>query len=341
MSKPPLAPSPDNRSGFDRSYVVEGILDDGSRDRIRIETETEGCEKNFTPDMGDSTFFRYKLKNGGHITSTHLTPPQDMTVTAESEDDNHIIIAQIALEGQTSFTFPGTEEFAVTPTQGQLFRYTGGVATYNLKGGSPIHTCGVSLYPEVFTRYLDNDIPDVLKPFLQDDVDGLLIAPFPVSQAMHSIISTGLDSGLGGTLQQMHMEGVALQYIALIADALRQAKTPPLPKLRQNDLEAADKVYDQLLTSLSETSSLSELAGSVGLSERRLTDAFREVYGGTVFEVMRNLRLEEARKLLEQKSMATKEVAWAVGYQHVSNFTNAFTDKFGTSPAKYAKTHCK
>jgi len=35
--------------------------------------------------------------------------------------------------------------------------------------------------------------------------------------------------------------------------------------------------------------------------------------------------------------MAIKEVAWEVGYNHSTNFSTAFNQKYGVSPAEFAK----
>jgi len=57
--------------------------------------------------------------------------------------------------------------------------------------------------------------------------------------------------------------------------------------------------------------------------------------------MVRDIRREEARKILEQSSMAVKEIAWEVGYEHNTNFTNAFSATLGTSQAAYAKHFAK
>ncbi|PHS78147.1 MAG: hypothetical protein COB59_08635 [Rhodospirillaceae bacterium] len=96
-------------------------------------------------------------------------------------------------------------------------------------------------------------------------------------------------------------------------------------------------IHDKLCSTLCDAPRISELSEIAGLSERRLNAAFRKLYGGTIFETIRNLRLDEARKMLEQTDIAIKKIAWQVGYEHSTIFTNAFTAKFGTSPASYPR----
>lgn len=331
-----IPPSPSREAAIhEKGYTLDARLDDGTSDQVLV--DTAGLEQPVLDGaMGESAFYSYRLKNGGHINATKLTPPDDMTITAESEDENNIIIAQIALMGRTSFSYLDKQEQHISPLKGCLYRYVGGTSTYQLRGGEMIHTCGVSLFPHVLMRYLDNDVPESFQPLFNSDTDTPVFIPFPVSQAMQTVMKNALNSPLEGALQQMHMEGVALQYIALIADALRNDSNHCEASLRKSDLNAAHKVYEELKVLLREPPSMSELSESSGITERRLNKAFRELYDGTVFETLRDIRLGEARKMLEQTDMAIKEIAWKVGYEHNTNFTNAFTAKFGTSPAAYA-----
>ena len=60
------------------------------------------------------------------------------------------------------------------------------------------------------------------------------------------------------------------------------------------------------------------MALAAGLSERRLSAAFRLAFGAGPFEVLRDHRLEHARQALEQGGVSLKEVSFRVGYSHVS-----------------------
>jgi AraC-like DNA-binding protein len=82
---------------------------------------------------------------------------------------------------------------------------------------------------------------------------------------------------------------------------------------------------------------LGELAVAVGLSEKRLNTGFRLLFGATVFETLRNERLEHARIVLRSGEATLKEVAFRVGYNYVTNFVNAFTQRYGAPPRQYVE----
>ena len=67
------------------------------------------------------------------------------------------------------------------------------------------------------------------------------------------------------------------------------------------------------------------------MSHPKLNRCFRQVYGMTGFEYLRNERLNRARQMLDHGLNVT-ETAYAVGYESISHFSQAFKKQFGASP---------
>ncbi len=80
------------------------------------------------------------------------------------------------------------------------------------------------------------------------------------------------------------------------------------------------------------------LARNAGTNESKLSQAFRAVYGMTVFEYVRNRRMEEARRLLRRCNMSVTEIAFEVGYEHSCNFSVAYKRHFGVTPKSERST---
>lgn len=79
------------------------------------------------------------------------------------------------------------------------------------------------------------------------------------------------------------------------------------------------------------------LAKSVGTNTRRLNEAFRNCVGTTVFEYLREARMEQARQLLRDSSLPIQVLAADLGYDNPANFATAFRQRFGLSPREYRK----
>ncbi|GAB5519168.1 MAG: hypothetical protein RhofKO_14190 [Rhodothermales bacterium] len=68
---------------------------------------------------------------------------------------------------------------------------------------------------------------------------------------------------------------------------------------------------------------------------RRVNDAAG--YAPTI--VMREVRLDEAARLLREQAGTVSEVAYAVGFQSTSYFGRRFKEQFGATPSQYAASH--
>jgi AraC-like DNA-binding protein len=106
--------------------------------------------------------------------------------------------------------------------------------------------------------------------------------------------------------------------------------------LAARDHDAIHEARRRLLADMRRPPSLGELAVGVGLSEKQLNAGFRLVYGETVFGVLRNERLAHAQIVLQSEAASLKEIAFRVGYNHVTNFITAFTARYGAPPRQYA-----
>ena len=73
------------------------------------------------------------------------------------------------------------------------------------------------------------------------------------------------------------------------------------------------------------------LAELVGVSVRTLQRYFRARYDKTVSDWLRELRLDQAFKLVKN-CQSVKEVAFELGYKQPSHFTRDFKRKFGVPP---------
>jgi len=82
-------------------------------------------------------------------------------------------------------------------------------------------------------------------------------------------------------------------------------------------------------------SSVRELAGSVGLSARRLESLFRNETGAHIRHFIIEQRLRTAAHLLSTSDLSIKEIAYLIGYGHPSSFTRAFERRFVQSPKSF------
>ena len=81
--------------------------------------------------------------------------------------------------------------------------------------------------------------------------------------------------------------------------------------------------------------SLAALAKRVCLSPRHFVRRFKQAFAGTPAAFVENLRLDEARRRLSERTQTIENVASSVGFQSDDVFRRAFQRRFGVKPSSY------
>lgn len=77
------------------------------------------------------------------------------------------------------------------------------------------------------------------------------------------------------------------------------------------------------------------LTKEVGISRAQLHRKMKEMTGLPVSEFIRNIRLEQAVRLLEEQKINVTQVAYSVGFSNLAHFSTVFRKQFGVSPTEY------
>ncbi|WP_439182248.1 helix-turn-helix domain-containing protein [Carboxylicivirga taeanensis] len=82
---------------------------------------------------------------------------------------------------------------------------------------------------------------------------------------------------------------------------------------------------------------VNELAAAMGLSRSQLFRKLKEETHHSATVIIRDIRLEEALKLIEQEQYTIAEIAFQVGFNSPSYFNKCFHEKYGYAPGEYQK----
>lgn len=80
-----------------------------------------------------------------------------------------------------------------------------------------------------------------------------------------------------------------------------------------------------------------EKLNEVGITERRLTDIFKDEYGLTPKAYTDRLRLAEAKKILIDTDKKVIDIAYSVGFGSLSAFYKFFKKEEKITPSEYRK----
>ncbi|WP_058914012.1 helix-turn-helix transcriptional regulator [Entomohabitans teleogrylli] len=175
----------------------------------------------------------------------------------------------------------------------------------------------------------------------QDEILALLLQQWQASGAptflwpVPGYLLCGLDSfrhRSGPPLaRQMILEGVMLQLLGHCL-TLRQQQQVGRAQAASGERRRLENIRRLLEQQPEKDYTLNELAQLAAMSSSSLRSKFRHAYGHSVFDYLRDCRLELARRYLTQ-GYSVQQAAWMSGYQHATNFSTAFRRRYGIAPS--------
>lgn len=135
--------------------------------------------------------------------------------------------------------------------------------------------------------------------------------------------------------QRLWYQAKALEVASVLF--YRPASEDDLFCQRQKRLnqDRVQKVVAVLREDLAETPSLEEIGRRVGCSHFHLSRIFSQETGHSIFQHLRQLRMERAAELLREGRLNVTQVSLEVGYSSPSHFSMAFHETYGCCPGLY------
>ena len=159
---------------------------------------------------------------------------------------------------------------------------------------------------------------------LERGADAFLAKPFNMDE-LHGVI----DNLIQGRLR---LKG---KY----SGAQQQADKVERPEVKGNDEQLMERIMKAVNKNLGDSDfSVEMLTQEVGISRAQLHRKMKEMTGLSTSEFIRNIRLEQAARLLKEQKINVTQVAYTVGFSNLAHFSTIFRKHFGVSPSEYAET---
>jgi len=147
---------------------------------------------------------------------------------------------------------------------------------------------------------------------------------------MEEIVTEILINSQKGLLKRIFLESKTLELLHLELDFQTKKKYNS-----DNILKKAYRVENILQTNLHEQISIEQLARKVLLNQNILKNEFKKLFGETIFNYTKKLRMSKAKKLLIHTQKPIYEIADMVGYKNPTHFTAAFKKIEKKTPKQY------
>lgn len=148
-------------------------------------------------------------------------------------------------------------------------------------------------------------------------------------KALHKIESTGI-------IRQILVENKINEILAMqIQHYLDYGDKDHFVDLTKNEISKAMSLSDFIKEEPVYPHSIDSLSAINGLSPAKLQKSFKYLYGHTVSDYVRDVRLMKAEDLIKNTGLSISEIVYAVGFNSRSYFSKIFKKKYNLSPKKY------
>lgn len=159
---------------------------------------------------------------------------------------------------------------------------------------------------------------------LRRGADAFLAKPFSMEE-LHILIDNLVDNVRRLRGKYTHAQGQAEKIENIEVKGNNDALMDRIMKCINANLDNPDFNVERLTE-------------EVCISRAQLHRKMKEIAGVSTGEFIRNLRLQQAARLIEEGKVNITQVAYAVGFNNQTHFSTVFKKHFGMTPTEYAET---
>ncbi len=248
-------------------------------------------------------------------------------------------VIAIALYGQGNVELTvkyGTKEQQFTHTKGMVLSFYADDKVefaHRVSEAMPLECIVIATAVSNIDK-LPNDEGDIFSEILTQLVrpnDHFVAGPqFYMTHEMHGVVDQVFNNRYEGKTKMMFFRSQMTVLLAHFFGYLSGMKEEIVKEEERQKLYRAKEILN---SNLEAPPSLNELSRMIGLNDFKLKKNFKELFGVPVFKYLQNERMAKAHELLRAGDMSIQEVAWHVGYDSLSSFSNAFLKKYGFRPS--------
>jgi transcriptional regulator GlxA family with amidase domain len=154
--------------------------------------------------------------------------------------------------------------------------------------------------------------------------------------------SAGLTAGIDLALALLEVDhghklamAVAKRMVLFLRRSGNQAQFSATLKRQENEPGKLSDIVAFVLEHVNEALPVDRMAAGLGMSPRSLSRWCRQHFNESPAELVRRLRLDEARRLLVETSLPLKDITARSGLGKTSTLWRVFTSRLGITPAEY------
>jgi AraC-like DNA-binding protein len=276
------------------------------------------------------------FRNLGYSIEWHDFSTADPFRWAESFHPGSLEIC-LNLEGHASVEAPdGRLEFA--PLTAGFYAQTGATLKGMRAAGERHRFITIELAADFVRKHFsvsEKDLHPQVRRILGGGPAAGVSGPLRLTSEHQELMMSLRQPSVYASAQRLWYHAKALEVAAALFYRAPVDQDLFCQRQRRQNHDRVQRVITLLLENLAEPLALEEIGRRVGCSHFYLSRIFSQEMGRSIFQHLRELRMERASKLLREGRLNITEVALEVGYSSPSHFSAAFHETFGCCPGLY------
>ena len=153
-------------------------------------------------------------------------------------------------------------------------------------------------------------------------------------QILKNIIAVNMNDALSNFLVQIKVQ----ELLYHLFHKLSKRENISQKAVNNEDAEKLFLTRGIILENISQPPLLPTIATTVGMSETKLKQLFKQTFGDTIYNYYQKVRMEEAAFQLKQGVNSVSEIGYQLGFSNLSHFSRLFQRYYGMTPKKYSST---
>lgn len=306
-----------------------------------VDNETGMVERTFSGhQIGIDGFYQELFLENMHVAYSNLQLKHDLELFFES--DLEAIVMRFLLRGNTlSLDNKNDYQFSFSTNQTNIVYANGfyGKAQFASKPQDFL-VFGIKLRPSFFIKYLPEQSKQLYQ-FLKhiDTQTTSAVSPYnyQITPQMCLTIQDIMYCNRTGIFKKMLIESKVMELLMLQLEQIISAEYR-ICSISKKDQEKMYAVREIISKNLDKSTTLIDLARTVGTNEFTLKKGFKEMFGTTVFGYWNDLKMQVAKQMLLSENVSISQVAEKTGYKNPQHFTVAFKRKYGITPGKLRRS---
>ncbi|RBQ26107.1 AraC family transcriptional regulator [Arcobacter sp. CECT 9188] len=137
-------------------------------------------------------------------------------------------------------------------------------------------------------------------------------------------------------LDKIYLKNKTMEIIFYVFEELKKDEIK-IEMLNEEDIKRVKKAKLYIEDYFYENITIPLLSKKVALNTTKLKKGFKELFGKTVGEFLRDYRLEKAVIYLKENKYSVREVSLMCGYTNQASFSYAFSSQYNTKPKDVLK----